>query len=437
MLDKSAYVPYGLEPIEKASRDEIAALQTQRLKQTLRHAYDNVAAYRAKFDQAGVTPDDFRDIGDLRRFPFTTKQDLRENYPFGMFAVPREQIVRIHASSGTTGKPTVVGYTQDDIDTWADLMARSIRASGGRPGMKVHVSYGYGLFTGGLGAHYGAERLGCTVIPVSGGMTERQVQLIQDFEPDIIMVTPSYMLAILDEYRAKGIDPAASSLQIGIFGAEPWTNSMRGEIEAAFDMDAVDIFGISEVMGPGVANECVETKDGLHIWEDHFYPEIIDPQTGEVLPDGEYGEMVFTSLTKQGMPVIRYRTRDLTRLLPGTARSMRRMEKITGRSDDMMIVRGVNVFPTQIEEQLLRCEGLSPHYQIELRRDQRLDVMRLLVEARPEQADEASRQAQAALLAAHIKNNIGVTADVFVSDPGKVERSVGKARRIVDLRPKD
>jgi phenylacetate-CoA ligase len=437
MLDKSAYVPYGLEPIEKASRDEIAALQTRRLKQTLRHAYDNVPAYRAKFDRAGVTPDDFRELGDLRKFPFTTKQDLRENYPFGMFAVPRERIVRIHASSGTTGKPTVVGYTQDDINIWADLMARSIRASGGRPGMKVHVAYGYGLFTGGLGAHYGAERLGCTVIPVSGGMTERQVQLIRDFEPDIIMVTPSYMLAILDEYRAKGLDPAASSLQIGIFGAEPWTNSMRREIETAFDMDAVDIFGISEVMGPGVANECVETKDGLHIWEDHFYPEIIHPETGEVLPDGEYGEIVFTSLTKQGMPVIRYRTRDLTRLLPGTARSMRRMEKITGRSDDMMIVRGVNVFPTQIEEQLLRCEGLSPHYQIELRRDQRLDVMRLLVEARPEQADEASREAQAALLAAHIKNNIGVSAEVVVSDPGKVERSVGKARRIIDLRPKD
>ena len=437
MLDKSAYVPYGLDPIEKASRDEIVALQTKRLKQTLQRAYDNVPAYRTKFDRAGVHPRDFRGLEDLGAFPFTTKQDLRRNYPFGMFAVPREQIVRIHASSGTTGKPTVVGYTKDDIDTWADLMARSIRASGGRPGMKVHVSYGYGLFTGGLGAHYGAERLGCTVIPVSGGMTERQVQLIRDFEPDIIMVTPSYMLAILDEYRSKGVDPASSSLEIGIFGAEPWTNAMRMEIEAAFDMDAVDIFGISEVMGPGVANECVETKDGLHIWEDHFYPEIIDPETGEVLPDGEYGEIVFTSLTKQGMPVIRYRTRDLTRLLPGTARSMRRMEKITGRSDDMMIVRGVNVFPTQIEEQLLRCDGLSPHYQIELRRDQRLDVMRLLVEARPDQADEASRQAQAVLLAAYVKNNIGVTAEVIVSDPGKVERSAGKARRIVDLRPKD
>lgn len=437
MLDKSAYVPYGLEPIEKASRDEIAALQTQRLKQTLQHAYSNVPAYRAKFDRAGVHPDDFRQLCDLQKFPFTTKQDLRENYPFGMFAVPREQIVRIHASSGTTGKPTVVGYTQGDIETWSDLMARSIRASGGRPGMKVHVSYGYGLFTGGLGAHYGAERLGCTVIPVSGGMTERQVQLIGDFEPDIIMVTPSYMLAILDEYRAKGIDPATSSLQIGIFGAEPWTNSMRREIEAAFDMDAVDIFGISEVMGPGVANECVETKDGLHIWEDHFYPEVIDPASGEPLPDGEYGEIVFTSLTKQGMPVIRYRTRDLTRILPGTARSMRRMEKITGRSDDMMIVRGVNVFPTQIEEQLLRCDGLSPHYLIELRRDQRLDIVRLLVEARIDHAEDVMRKAQATLLAANIKNNIGVTVEVVVNDPGKIERSAGKARRIVDLRPKD
>jgi phenylacetate-CoA ligase len=437
MLDKSSYVPYGLEPIETASRDEITALQTARLKQTLRHAYDNVPAYRTKFDQAGVTPDDFMRLEDIAKFPFTTKQDLRSNYPFGMFAVPREQIVRIHASSGTTGKPTVVGYTKQDIETWSDLMARSIRAAGGRPGMKVHNAYGYGLFTGGLGAHYGAERLGCTVIPVSGGMTERQVQLITDFEPEIIMVTPSYMLAILDEYRAKGVDPKTSSLQIGIFGAEPWTNSMRQEIENTFGMDAVDIFGISEVMGPGVANECVETKDGLHIWEDHFYPEVIDPQTGAVLPDGERGEIVFTSLTKQGMPVIRYRTRDLTRLLPGTARSMRRMEKITGRSDDMMIIRGVNVFPTQIEELLLRCDGLSPHYLIELRRDQRLDVMRILVEAKPDKADPASRDAQSAMLSAHIKNNIGVSAEVIVNDPGKIERSAGKARRIVDLRPKE
>lgn len=433
MLDPS-YKPYGLEPIETASRDEIAALQTQRLKWSLQQAYDNVPAYRKKFDAAGVKPSDFAKLEDLARFPFTTKHDLRDNYPFGMFAVPQDKIARIHASSGTTGKPTVVGYTKKDIDTWASLMARSIRASGGRPGMKVHVSYGYGLFTGGLGAHYGAEALGCTVIPVSGGMTERQVQLIADFKPDIIMVTPSYMLAILDEFRAKGIDPRTSSLKIGIFGAEPWTNSMREEIEAAFGMDAVDIYGLSEVMGPGVANECVETKDGLHIWEDHFYPEIIDPETGKVLPDGERGELVFTSLSKEAMPVIRYRTRDLTRLLPGTARSHRRMEKVTGRSDDMMIVRGVNVFPTQIEELLLRCEGLSPHYQIELLREDRLDVMRILVEARPDCPD---RKAQADALSHHIRSNIGIGAHVVVHDPGAVERSAGKARRIVDKRPKE
>ena len=436
MLDKS-YRPYGLEPIETASRDEIAALQTQRLKWSLTHAYDNVAAYRRKFDEAGVHPDDFRTLSDLARFPFATKQDLRDNYPFGMFAVPQEKVARIHSSSGTTGKPTVVGYTQKDIDIWADMMARSIRASGGRPGMKVHISYGYGLFTGGLGAHYGAERLGCTVIPVSGGMTERQVSLITDFAPDIIMVTPSYMLAILDEFRAKQIDPRNCSLKIGIFGAEPWTNSMRSEIEKAFDMDAVDIYGLSEVMGPGVANECVETKDGLHIWEDHFYPEVIDPETGKVLPDGERGELVFTSLSKEAMPVIRYRTRDLTRLLPGTARSMRRMEKVTGRSDDMMIVRGVNVFPTQIEEQLLRCDGLSPHFLIELDREQRLDVVRLHVEARADHTDEASRAAQAALLAAHIRNVVGIGVDIVVADPGGIERSGGKARRIVDKRPKE
>ncbi|RTL71125.1 MAG: phenylacetate--CoA ligase, partial [Hyphomicrobiales bacterium] len=330
-----------LEPIEVASRDEIAALQLKRLKWTLRHVYDNVPHYWKAFDKAGVHPDDLKSLADLAKFPFTTKADLRANYPFGMFAVPREQVMRVHASSGTTGKPTVVGYTKTDIDTWANLMARSIRASGGRPGMMVHVAYGYGLFTGGLGAHYGVERLGCTVVPISGGMTERQVQLITDFAPDIIMVTPSYMLAILDEFKKQGIDPRSSSLKVGIFGAEPWTNAMRAEIEAAFDMHAVDIYGLSEVMGPGVANECVETKDGLHIWEDHFYPEIIDPFTGEVLPDGAQGELVFTSLTKEAMPVIRYRTRDLTRLLPGTARSMRRMEKVTGRSDDMMIVRGV------------------------------------------------------------------------------------------------
>ena len=373
-----------LEPIELASRDEIAALQLQRLKRTLRHVYDNVPHYWKKFDAAGVHPDALNSLEDLARFPFTTKADLRDNYPFGMFAVPIEQIVRTHASSGTTGKPTVVGYTRGDIDRWADLVARSIRASGGRPGMRVHISYGYGLFTGGLGAHYGAERLGCMVIPVSGGMTERQVQLICDFEPDIIMVTPSYMLAILDEFRKQGLDPRASSLKVGIFGAEPWTNAMRQEIEQAFDMHAVDIYGLSEVMGPGVANECVETKDGLHIWEDHFYPEIIDPVTGKVLPDGEKGELVFTTLTKEAMPVIRYRTRDLTRLLPGTARRMRRMEKVTGRSDDMMIVRGVNVFPTQIEELLLTIEPLSAHYQVVLTRDGRMDDMEVLVEIRPD-----------------------------------------------------
>jgi len=437
LLDKSSYLPFGLEPIERASRDEIAALQIERLTWSLQHAYDNVAAYRQKFDAAGVRPADFRRLEDLASFPFTTKADLRANYPFGMFAVPQDRIVRVHASSGTTGKPTVVGYTQRDIDTWSHVMARSIRASGGRPGMKVHVAYGYGLFTGGLGAHYGAEKLGCAVIPVSGGMTERQVRLICDFKPEIIMVTPSYMLAILDEFRANRIDPRESSLQIGIFGAEPWTNAMRAEIEQAFDMDAVDIYGLSEVIGPGVANECVETKDGLHVWEDHFYPEVVDPDTGAVLPDGERGELVLTSLTKEAMPVIRYRTRDLTRLLPGTARSMRRMEKVTGRSDDMMIVRGVNVFPTQFEEQLLRCDGLAPHFYIELFREQRLDSVRLHVEARPECADRASRAAQAALLTAHIRNVVGIGVEVAITDPGGIERSMGKAKRIVDKRPKD
>jgi len=437
LLDKSSYLPFGLEPIERASRDEIAALQIERLTWSLQHAYDNVAAYRQKFDAAGVRPADFRRLEDLASFPFTTKADLRANYPFGMFAVPQDRIVRVHASSGTTGKPTVVGYTQRDIDTWSHVMARSIRASGGRPGMKVHVAYGYGLFTGGLGAHYGAEKLGCAVIPVSGGMTERQVRLICDFKPEIIMVTPSYMLAILDEFRANRIDPRGSSLQIGIFGAEPWTNAMRAEIEQAFDMDAVDIYGLSEVIGPGVANECVETKDGLHVWEDHFYPEVVDPDTGAVLPDGERGELVLTSLTKEAMPVIRYRTRDLTRLLPGTARSMRRMEKVTGRSDDMMIVRGVNVFPTQFEEQLLRCDGLAPHFYIELFREQRLDSVRLHVEARPECADRASRAAQAALLTAHIRNVVGIGVEVAIADPGGIERSMGKAKRIVDKRPKD
>ncbi|MBV9395965.1 MAG: phenylacetate--CoA ligase [Methylobacteriaceae bacterium] len=423
-----------IEPIELASRDEIAALQRQRLAATLRQVYANVPAYRRKFLAAGVRPDDFRRLEDLSNFPFTTKADLRENYPFELFAVPREKVVRIHASSGTTGKPTVVGYTQNDIDTWANLMARSIVASGGRPGMVMHNAYGYGLFTGGLGAHYGGERLGCTVVPVSGGMTERQVQLIEDFGAEIIMVTPSYMLAILDEYRRVGLDPKKSPLKIGIFGAEPWTNAMRAEIENAFDMDAVDIYGLSEVMGPGVANECVETKDGLHIWEDHFYPEIVDPDTGAVLPDGEKGELVFTSLTKEAMPVIRYRTRDLTRLLPGTARSMRRMEKITGRSDDMMIIRGVNVFPSQIEELLLRTEALSAHYLIVLTREARLDVMTIYVEVRPEADKPHSRAGAGEHLARLVKERIGVSANVAVVDANSLERSLGKAKRIVDKR---
>ncbi|HKX07754.1 MAG TPA: phenylacetate--CoA ligase PaaK [Stellaceae bacterium] len=426
-----------LEAIEVASRDEIAALQLTRLKKALSLASEHVPLYRDAFASAGVHPDDLRDLADLRRFPFTTKHDLRANYPFGMFAVPRERLVRLHASSGTTGKPTVVGYTQGDIDTWSHVMARSIRASGGRPGMKVHIAYGYGLFTGGLGAHYGAERLGCTVIPVSGGMTERQVRLIADFEPEIIMVTPSYMLAILDEFRAQGLDPHESSLQVGIFGAEPWTNAMRAEIEDGFGLHAVDIYGLSEVIGPGVASECVETKDGLHIWEDHFYPEIIDPETAEVLPDGERGELVLTSLTKEAMPVIRYRTRDLTRLLPGTARPMRRIEKITGRSDDMIIVRGVNVFPTQIEELILADRRLAPHFLIELRREQRLDTVTVRVEARADAADDATRVTSSRDLSQRIKSLIGITADVETVPPAGIERSIGKARRIVDLRPKD
>ena len=423
-----------LDPIEIASRDEIAALQLSRLKWSIRHAYDNVPYWRTKCEAAGVHPHDLRTLEDLAKFPFTTKDDLRATYPFGMFAVPREKVIRIHASSGTTGKPTVVGYTKRDIETWAEVVARSIRASGGRPGMMVHVAYGYGLFTGGLGAHYGAERLGCTVVPVSGGMTERQVTLIEDFRPDIIMVTPSYMLAILDEFRRQGKDPRTCSLRIGIFGAEPWTNAMRTEIEEAFDMHAVDIYGLSEVIGPGVANECVETKDGLHIWEDHFYPEIIDPATGKPLPDGEKGELVFTSLTKDAMPVIRYRTRDLTRLLPGTARTMRRMEKITGRSDDMIILRGVNVFPSQVEEQILRVEGLSPHYRIVLAREGRLDAMTVEVEALP---GAGERAAMAGELAHHIKSVIGVSASVAILDPGAIERSTGKAKRVIDRRPKE
>ncbi|WP_085791609.1 phenylacetate--CoA ligase PaaK [Roseivivax jejudonensis] len=426
-----------LDPIEVASRDEITALQRERLSWTLHHAYENAPFYRARFDAAGVHPDDIRNLSDLAKLPFTTKQDLRDAYPFGMFAVPRDRIARIHASSGTTGKPTVVGYTQGDIDHWADLVARSIRASGGRAGDICHVAYGYGLFTGGLGAHYGAERLGCTVVPVSGGMTERQVTLITDFRPDIIMVTPSYMLSILDAFRAAGIDPRESSLKVGIFGAEPWTNSMRHEIEQAFDMHAVDIYGLSEVMGPGVANECVETKDGLHLWEDHFYPEIIDPETGDVLPDGELGELVFTTLTKEGLPIIRYRTRDLTRLLPGTARSMRRMEKVTGRSDDMIILRGVNVFPTQIEEQVLKCEGLAPHFQIELRTEARMDAMIIHAEAAESHASPEARAAQADTLAHHVKSVVGVSARIEVHDPAGVARSEGKAKRVIDARHRD
>jgi phenylacetate-CoA ligase len=427
----------SLDPIEIASRDEIAALQLERLKWSLRHAYENVAHTRAAFDAKGVHPDDLKSLADLAKFPFTTKLDLRDNYPFGLFAVPREQVVRVHASSGTTGKPTVVGYTAGDIERWSDLVARSIRASGGRPGDIVHVSYGYGLFTGGLGAHYGAERLGCTTVPVSGGMTERQVSLINDFKPQVIMVTPSYMLSILDEFRRQGLDPRESSLAVGIFGAEPWTNSMRAEIEQTFDMHAVDIYGLSEIMGPGVANECVETKDGLHIWEDHFYPEIIDPVTGEVLPDGEIGELVFTTLTKEALPMVRYRTRDLTRLLPGTARSMRRMEKITGRSDDMMILRGVNVFPTQIEEQILKCAGLAPHFQIELSREARLDEMTVNVESTEQAAGEEARAASAMELGHHIKSVVGVTARINVCEPGRVARSEGKAKRVVDNRNKE
>jgi phenylacetate-CoA ligase len=422
-----------LDPIEVASRDELEALQLERLQWSLRHAYEHVELYRRRFDDAGVHADDCRSLGDLARFPFTTKAELRESYPFGMFAVPRERVVRIHASSGTTGQPTVVGYTQNDVDVWSDVVARSIRAAGGRPGDRVHVAYGYGLFTGGLGAHYGAERLGCTVIPVSGGMTERQVRLIVDFEPDVIMVTPSYMLAILDEFERQGIDPRSSSMKVGIFGAEPWTDEMRAEIERRLDMHAVDIYGLSEVIGPGVASECVETKDGLHVWEDHFYPEVIDPATGEVLPDGERGELVFTSLTKEALPIVRYRTRDLTRLLPGTARTMRRIEKVTGRSDDMLIVRGVNLFPTQVEELILRVPGLSPHFQLVLSRPNRLDELTVRVEARPDAAgaDERSRSEQQ--LAGLIKENIGVTAAVDVLEPDLIERSAGKAQRILDL----
>ncbi len=428
---------FPLEPIEKSSIDELRALQLERLKKTLAHAYANSPVYRAKFDAAGVHPHDCQRLEDLARFPFTTKKDLRDSYPFGMFAVPREQVVRIHASSGTTGKPTVVGYTRRDIDTWADVVARSIRAAGARPGDMVHVSYGYGLFTGGLGAHYGAERLGLTVVPFGGGQTEKQIQLIQDFRPDIIMVTPSYMLAIADEVERLGLDPRQLSLRIGIFGAEPWTNEMRSAIEARMAIDAVDIYGLSEVMGPGVANECVETKDGPTIWEDHFYPEIIDPDTGEPVPDGELGELVFTSLTKEALPIIRYRTRDLTRLLPGTARTMRRMEKITGRSDDMMIIRGVNVFPTQIEELILKRAELSPHYQCVLTREGPMDNLRVAVETAPGVDPQGiAARAAAKLLQHEIKVYVGSSVEVELKGEGGIERSVGKARRVVDLRPK-
>ncbi len=423
-----------LDPIEIASIDEIRSLQLERLKWSVRHAYDNVPMYKQRFDEAGVHPDDLQELSDLAKFPFTYKNDLRDNYPFGLFAVPRSEIIRLHASSGTTGKPTVVGYTANDISNWADLVARSLRASGLRKGDMVHNAYGYGLFTGGLGAHYGIERLGATVVPMSGGQTEKQVGLITDFKPDGIMVTPSYMLNILEQYHKVGMDPRECSLKVGIFGAEPWTDAMRKEVEEAFDMHAVDIYGLSEIMGPGVANECVETKDGPVIWEDHFLPEIIDPQTGEVLPDGELGELVFTTLTKEGLPMVRYRTRDLTRLLPGTARSMRRMEKITGRSDDMIILRGVNVFPSQVEEQLLATGGLAPYYQIELYKSGRMDAMRVFVEANPDATDELSKTAAARMLTKRIKDMVGVSTEIIVGDPGSVERSQGKAKRVVDNR---
>lgn len=426
-----------LDPIEIASIDEIRATQLERLKWSLRHAYENVSMYKQRFDEAGVRPDDLQQLSDLSKFPFTYKNDLRDNYPFGLFAVPRSELIRLHASSGTTGKPTVVGYTKGDIDNWADLVARSLRAAGLRKGDMVHNAYGYGLFTGGLGAHYGIERLGATVVPMSGGQTEKQVGLISDFQPDGIMVTPSYMLNILEQFHKVGLDPRKSSLKVGIFGAEPWTDAMRAEVEAAFDMHAVDIYGLSEIMGPGVASECVETKDGPVIWEDHFLPEIIDPATGEVLPDGETGELVFTTLTKEGLPMIRYRTRDLTCLLPGTARSMRRMAKITGRSDDMMILRGVNVFPSQIEEQVMATGGLAPYYQIELYKSGRMDAMRVFVEASTDSTDEMSKTAAARMLTKRIKDIVGVSTEIVVGDPGDVERSQGKAKRVIDNRDKD
>jgi phenylacetate-CoA ligase len=440
-MNPQADKPKGLEPIETASQDELRALQLQRLKWSVRHTYDNVEHYRQKCQASGVHPDELKSLEDLAKFPFTFKKDLRDTYPFGLFAVPLNQVARIHASSGTTGKPVVVGYTKNDIDTWANVVARSIWAAGGRPGDMVHVAYGYGLFTGGLGAHYGAERLGCTVIPMSGGQTEKQVQLIQDFKPRIIMVTPSYVLNIVEEMERQGINPKECSLEIGIFGAEPWTGQMRQEIEQRLGIDAVDIYGLTEVMGPGVANECVETKDGLTVWEDHFYPEIINPETGEVLPDGESGELVFTSLTKEAFPVIRYRTRDLTRLLPGTARTMRRIDKITGRSDDMLIIRGVNVFPSQIEELILKVDKLAPMYQLVVSREGHLDKLEINVELRPEVARGLSSKADRAALGKelqhHIKTYIGVSTQINVLDPDKIERTeLGKAKRVIDKRPK-
>ncbi|MBD8530772.1 MULTISPECIES: phenylacetate--CoA ligase PaaK [unclassified Massilia] len=430
--------PGELEPIERASRDELQALQLARLQWSLQHAYDNVPHYRKAFDDAGVHPADLKSLADLAKFPFTEKKTLRDNYPFGLFAVPREQVVRVHASSGTTGRPTVVGYTKGDIDVWADMVARSIRAAGGRPGDMVHIAYGYGLFTGGLGAHYGAERLGCTVVPMSGGQTEKQVQLICDFQPSIIMVTPSYMLNIVEEFKRQGLDPAASSLKVGIFGAEPWTNEMRRTIETEAGIDAVDIYGLSEVMGPGVASECIESKDGPVIWEDHFYPEIIDPDTGEVLPDGEEGELVFTSLSKEALPIIRYRTRDLTRLLPPTSRSMRRMGKITGRSDDMLIIRGVNVFPSQIEELVLKMPALAPQYQLVVARDGHLDTLEVFGELREAGQSQETVDALCRELQHCIKTYVGVTTKVTLTPPMGIERTMtGKARRVVDRRPKN
>ena len=426
----------SLDPIEIASRDEITALQVKRLKWSLHHAYDNVPFYKQSFDDAGVHPDDLTTLADLAKFPFTVKTDLRANYPFGMFAVPQDQVARIHASSGTTGQPTVVGYTNRDLNNWAYVVARSLRAAGLQRGDMLHNAYGYGLFTGGLGIHLGSDALGLTTYPISGGMTPRQVRLIEDFKPKGITVTPSYALSILDEFAEQGLDPRKSSLEVGIFGAEPWTNAMRQEIEQAFDMHAVDIYGLSEVMGPGVSMECVETKDGLHIWEDHFYPEIINPETGELVEDGEMGELVFTSLTKEAFPIIRYRTRDLTRLLPGTARSMRRMEKVTGRSDDMIILRGVNVFPTQIEEALMATQDLAPHFQIELTRPDRMDQMRVLCECADGSVSEDARAAAAKALAGQIKQTVGISVTVDVADVGGVARSEGKAVRILDKRPK-